>query len=368
MATSKVDPALLEGEDLERWYRRTPDEIDEDRRIAEQLASEEFAATTRRLAEAGWSPEEASVGPVSGDRDLRWIAEGPNRRRAIDVSSSDPDDERSWQEARATITSPPVLVPVPSGPRVGPSIDSVAPFTPKAGAGFFGRYSPVPNPALGPAYITGLPSPLFVVAPKVGGWFELDDGSRVRSTEVDRIYAEQQRRTLGTDEQYPSPHVRAVDRLRDGQIPSRTQLEENGWERDPTCHPNGGWEVDPQYPHYSERTQRYEAQITRAPGVDYVVRNAGEKPVKFDGCAVWAPRHPLLEAKGPGYAGLVGRTPPWNFVGNMQRKDEGQAQRQSSAAHGRPVQWHVAEEGALPHFRYAAREQPSIDVYHTPAR
>jgi hypothetical protein len=45
MAYRRVDPAKLEGEDLDIWYRRTPDEIEEERRLRADEAHEEFFGT-----------------------------------------------------------------------------------------------------------------------------------------------------------------------------------------------------------------------------------------------------------------------------------------------------------------------------------
>jgi len=38
----QVDPAKLEGAELERWYRRTPDEIEQERRRKEHALYDEF--------------------------------------------------------------------------------------------------------------------------------------------------------------------------------------------------------------------------------------------------------------------------------------------------------------------------------------
>jgi hypothetical protein len=121
--------------------------------------------------------------------------------------------------------------------------------------------------------------------------------SSVPKAEVERINAEQQRMIRGEDEPEPAPrgNVREVDRLPSGVIPHAQQMEKRDRELDPTCHPNGGWELEPGYSRRPKRTKDYEEQIAHAPGLDYVVRNPGENAVKFDGCAVWNPRHELLQ-------------------------------------------------------------------------
>lgn len=42
MPYSSVDPAALSGDALDRWYRRTPDEIEEERQAAEQARYHDF--------------------------------------------------------------------------------------------------------------------------------------------------------------------------------------------------------------------------------------------------------------------------------------------------------------------------------------
>ncbi|WP_293907066.1 hypothetical protein [Phenylobacterium sp.] len=235
------------------------------------------------------------------------------------------------------------------------------------GRGFFGRYPPAMNPALGPAYFPGLPSPLNFVEPQVGGWFQLGDGSVANNaTEVERLYAEQQRRMQGKDAPEPRAYARAENRLRDGEIPLASQLKKGERELDPTCHPNGSWELDPGYSFYPQRTQDYDAQITHARGVDYVVRNPGEKPVKFDGCAVWDPRHELLEAKGPGYAALLDRAWRSTFGKLVEGALYGQGDRQVRAAQGQPIDWYFAEEPAKARLKTVIPKP--IELQYTPAR
>jgi hypothetical protein len=96
------------------------------------------------------------------------------------------------------------------------------------------------------------------------------------------------------------------------------------------------------------------------------VRREGQ--VKFDGCAVWDPRHQLLEAKGPGYEGLAQQAIRYGFYRTFGEKQEDQARRQGRAARGRRVEWHVAEGGAIPFFREITDPQPSIRVQNTPPR
>jgi acyl-CoA hydrolase len=72
-----------------------------------------------------------------------------------------------------------------------------------------------------------------------------------------------------------------------------------------------------------------------------------QAPVKFDGCAVWDPRHELLEAKGPRYAALLNTI----FGARVLKPMDEQANRQYRAAAGRPIDWHVAEREAADKIR-----------------
>lgn len=344
LSNRRVDPAQLKGEALERWYRRTPVELETERLQREQQRYDEFVAGIR--AKRSGSGESAE-----GDGRGVKVAATPWRVAQLGRARLPEPRPRSAMAARPS--------------RVGAPLDATGRAPAAASAGFFGRYAPVPNPMLGDGYYPGLPSPLNYVEPRVGDGFQLGDGSLVRGAdEIDRIYAEQQHRMSGQGEAGPRARVRSANRLRDGFIPLAKQLETDGREADATCHPNGGWERDPQFKDYSERTKRYETQITRAPGIDYVVRNPYRNPVKFDGCAVWRPQHPLLEAKGPGYEGLM----PTPFGSKVLGALKDQAGRQVAAAPTIPIEWHFAEGGMRRLLNNVVQPRPPIKLRHTPAR
>jgi hypothetical protein len=328
-----IDPSELEGDELATWYGRSPAEVEAER---EGLRQQQYDAFVK------------SIGAPSEPLD-------------------DMDGEPHVIQARFPLpTGAPVMAP-PSGPRVGPTLDTwgAAPIG-TAKSGFFGVHDY--SPTLG-GYYTDLPSPLNAVRSNGTRWWELGDGSLVQTDEVERIYAEQQRRLKGQDGAEPVARVRVIDRWKDGQIPRADQVEKGERELDPTCAPNGGWERDPGFGSYSGRTQRYETQVTRAPGLDYVVRNPGQGPVKFDGCAVWDPRHSLLEAKGPGYAALLPKSVEWGFFGNILKGAVDQADRQAAAAPNQRIEWHVAEPGAFEFFDDATwAERPPIHLLQTPVR
>lgn len=79
------------------------------------------------------------------------------------------------------------------------------------------------------------------MTPKLGGWFELGDGSLVKGAdEVERIHGEQQRRIRGEDGPEPAAKVRSADRFQDGFVPRADQIAKGEREKDATCHPFGG--------------------------------------------------------------------------------------------------------------------------------
>jgi hypothetical protein len=360
-----IDPSELEGADLVDWYTRSPAEVEAEREAARQAKYDTFinsigggagaqvgaATDVPGAAEDGLNDDPADGGPAGGEA-------GDQAAGVVKA--------RYFRPFGVPPMGAPVMEP-PSGLRAAPPLDGrgVAP-TGAPASGFFGqhRYSDTFQ-----GYQTDLPTPLNFVGATPAGWWELGDGSRVRTDEVERIYAEQKRRLKGQDDAEPAARLRVVDRLPDGQIPRADRMEKGERELDPTCAPYGGWERDPGFDTYPELSKRYETQITRAPGLDYVVRNPGQKAVRFDGCAVWDPQHPLLEAKGPRYAPLIARARKSTFLKDMLAGDADQAYRQAMAAPHQRIEWHVAEPGAYAYFNDATRAaQPPIVVQVTPPR
>ena len=342
-----IDPSELEGDELATWYRRSPADVQAEREAARQERYEKFVksiGTSSELMDAG--PPERTYGPVEDGSD---------------------EGHTGFINARFLQSPAPLLRTPPSGMRVGPVINAQGgPPVGAAKSGFFGGHNY--SSSLG-GYFTDLPAPLNTVTSTPAGWWELGDGSRVQTDEVERIYAEQQGRLKGKTGTEPTERVRTVDRWKDGQVPLESQVLAGERELDPTRAPNGAWERDPNFRGYSERTKRYETQVTRAPGLDYVVRNPGQRPVKFDGCAVWDPRHPLLEAKGPGYAPLLPKAIEWGFYGGMLKGAVDQADRQATVAPRQRIEWHVAEPMAFEFFDDATwPERPPIVLQQTGAR
>jgi hypothetical protein len=366
-----VDPGQLHGGALDDWYRRTPEEIEEERRLRSKQAYEEF------FGGSAPPPRRPSV----DERDLVWIEDADGRIRGVDLVEADaaipglasggdkqPD---SWQEARVAqprmrVTD--VLPPVRQGATqgrtpIGPAVEGL-PQAPGAPGSFFADSAVFGGDYFNPSW----PSPLDRVQPVGRDRYLLNDGkSIVSADEVERIHAEQQRRTKG-EEFAPSPYANAVDRLADGQIPLASQLEKGKWERDPTCHPYGGWEIDAGWSYYPKRTQDYEQQVTGARGVDYVVRSPGKRPVKFDGCGIDDPRRPLKEAKGPGYEGLLARAIRSTFGHFVIGGLAGQAERQRNVAGKSPIDWSVAEKPVADQFKDDEVRFHGLNIRHVPAR
>lgn len=329
-----VDPAQLSGEALADWYGRTPDEIEQERNLREQ---EEYDAFFGGLRPGNSDSSPGSWEEADGSRP---VARAPYR------------PPHNPQRDRARPAPPVEGIPQPPG----------------APGSFFGTHSiEYVNPTV--------PAPLNHVEPSglKPSYYVLGDGTIESAHEIERVYAEQKRLLQGNDENVPTAHVNSADRFKDGYIPRADQLAKDDRELDSTCHPYGGWELDPQYPGYSKRTKKYEEQITRAPGLDYVVRIPGQGVVKFDGCAVWDPRRQLLEAKGRGREGIIDFLRRLGRYPKMLEKDAEQVGRQVGAAQGRRVDWHAAERGyrdALDEaiYRKEIPRPSTFRLYHTPAR
>lgn len=356
-----IDPSALEGDDLVNWYRRSPVDVEAEREAARQDHYNAFVASIDGASKLDDGSRAEAPAPSYGA-----AREGTQDAAGTNVAFNDGDTglmkARYFRPPAASVMAP------PSGFRVGPSLDTVgAPPTGASASGFFGRHNYSSD--LGGYYNTDLPSPLNFVMSTPTRWWELGDGRLVQADEVERIYAEQRRRLKGQEDAEPASRLRVVDKWKDGQIPPANQVQKGERELDPTCAPNGGWERDPNFASYSDRTKRYETQITRAPGLDYVVRNPGQRPVKFDGCDVWDPGHPLLEAKGPGYASLLPKARQWGFYDNMFKGAQAQAVRQAGAARNYPIEWHIAEPGAFRFFNDATtKKQPPIALRLTAPR
>ena len=84
MPPTPVDPARLTGEALNRWYRRTPDEIEAERQAAEEARHKAFFGP-QEAAEAR-TPVVQRQGP---DPDMLWIANGRGGYRGVRPGQGD---------------------------------------------------------------------------------------------------------------------------------------------------------------------------------------------------------------------------------------------------------------------------------------
>jgi len=138
-------------------------------------------------------------------------------------------------------------------------------------------------------------------------------------------------------------------------------VQGTGGGKAPPAQPQGPGQWSPVKESMSRRAARYQEQISGRPmGESYIVRG-----VRFDGFKDGV----LLEAKGLGYANkFTAQMSPkkWFTKGAEGLRD--QAVRQSLAANGVPIRWHVAEAKAADAIRAILKkaEVYGIDVIHTP--
>lgn len=91
-----VDPAQLSGRELDRWYKRTPQEIEAERRAAEARRQDAFVASIRaaeREPEGG-----GSFNPLGAAQEaLRDFQDGPDIRRPSTAQSFIPVVGPAWE-------------------------------------------------------------------------------------------------------------------------------------------------------------------------------------------------------------------------------------------------------------------------------
>ena len=183
MRQYRPDPSRLEGEALDLWYRRSQAEIRAEREAARRAQYDAFFGRADPMSDA--APEDDAPSAPSSNV-IQFARVGP-------------------------ITTAPAVIPTGARPILGvPPVTGREP-APGDRGGFFATYPVLPNPVLGPAYVTDLPKPLNLVTPRVGDWFELGDGRLVRGAdEVERLFVEQQLRMSGEDKPEPPARVQAL--------------------------------------------------------------------------------------------------------------------------------------------------------------
>ena len=156
MIYKRVNPADLEGEELARWYRETPDEIEEARALRRQEEGAAFGDS--RWQEARYRPPPARPAPRTSSP--------PETRAATQVGG--------------------------------------APLQPGEPGGYFATYRPDSVQPYAPPPLNYIETS--VVRPDR---FVVAGEGVISGEEVDQIYKEQQRRITG-QELAPSPYARAV--------------------------------------------------------------------------------------------------------------------------------------------------------------
>ena len=82
MAFGQINPARLEGEALRRWYQRSPGEIEEERRRANDYAYDAFFFPKRDQRPDAVAQDASQAGGESADDALVWNQVGEGRWRA----------------------------------------------------------------------------------------------------------------------------------------------------------------------------------------------------------------------------------------------------------------------------------------------
>ena len=141
MAFSSVDPSSLQGEALNRWYRRSPDEIEREQQAARAQEYDEFFGRTEPVRARATSPVPAHQDSNAGfGYGPTWGAGGGNHWRNSDQSVDGPaTTPQSGQLQLAAASQPATASGVVSCPtchgRVPPFLPFPFPFLP--GGPFF---------------------------------------------------------------------------------------------------------------------------------------------------------------------------------------------------------------------------------------
>lgn len=86
MPRPSVDPSRLKGEPLNRWYLRTPDEIDSEKRAAEDQRHRDFFGDPAKPTQEAQQFDEPKDDPNS---DVLWVANGYGGYRGVRSRQSD---------------------------------------------------------------------------------------------------------------------------------------------------------------------------------------------------------------------------------------------------------------------------------------
>lgn len=86
MAERQLDPARLEGEQLRRWYLRSPDEVERERQAVIEQRSANFFRGASTAAQGAKPPNQR---PDTSGFDALWVADGSGGYRAVRPKQSD---------------------------------------------------------------------------------------------------------------------------------------------------------------------------------------------------------------------------------------------------------------------------------------
>lgn len=122
-----VDPSSLEGDELDRWYRRSPQDIEQERQAAADRRYATFFDRAQIPAEPSVQPPTRRPNEMGGGPDdVLWIANGAGGYRA--VRSGAPD----YEIALGSAPSPPDNLPAdPADPEAADLVDIGNPHNPR---------------------------------------------------------------------------------------------------------------------------------------------------------------------------------------------------------------------------------------------
>ena len=185
MAVDQIDPGTLEGDNLRRWYMRSPADLEQERQDAASQRYQDFFGHTGRNPDPGFDRGLQVDGPdidpgfsrdfAAPTNDIApgftWIPAGPNRLRSVSTSSDQVDSQGSSGPTSAPlpeldmgyarpITRNMLVLTTASSPPPNPSWAASYPSRPSAGP----TSSPIgiagePNRATYAGARTGSPPP-----------------------------------------------------------------------------------------------------------------------------------------------------------------------------------------------------------------
>jgi hypothetical protein len=112
VAFSPVDPSSLQGEALNRWYLRSPDEIEQERQAAQAQKYDAFFGRTEPVDPPTTLPAPAYQGSSAaiGD-DPTWAANGTNRWQGQDQPAYGPTSDPQSRPLQLAAASQPAGAP-----------------------------------------------------------------------------------------------------------------------------------------------------------------------------------------------------------------------------------------------------------------